>query len=88
MRKVKNNSEELEMRADYSRSDFSKLIRGKFHKQVIESSNVVILESTVAREFPNSVAVNKALKAILSKRKAAKSTSGRPLPRGCLKIDR
>ena len=76
MKKAKNFSGDSEIRAEYSSTDFGKLTRGKFHKQVVESSNVVILDSTVAREFPNSVAVNKALKAIISKRTLAKSTKG------------
>ena len=74
MKKAKNSVEDSEIRADYGRSDFTKLTRGKFHKQVVESSNVVILDSTVAKEFPNSTAVNRALKAIISKRKAVKSS--------------
>lgn len=74
MRKVNNPAENSEMRSEYSRADFSKLTRGKFHKQVVEASNVVILDSTVAKEFPNSVAVNKALKALITKRKSIKSS--------------
>ena len=73
MKKAKNSSGDSEIRAEYSRADFGKLTRGRFHKQVVESSNVVILDSTVAKEFPNSMAVNQALKAIISKRKTAKS---------------
>ncbi len=72
MKKVKSSSGDSDIRAEYSRTDFGKLTRGRFHKQVVEASNVVILDSSVAKEFPNSVAVNKALKAIMSKRKTSK----------------
>lgn len=72
MKKAKSSAEDLEMRADYDRTNFAKLTRGKFHKQVTEASNVIILESKVAKEFPNSMAVNKALKDIISKRKTIK----------------
>jgi hypothetical protein len=72
MKKGKSSAEESDIRTDYSRADFGKLTRGKFHRQVTEASNVVILDSAVAKEFPNSVAVNKALRAIISKRKAVK----------------
>ena len=68
MKKAKSSAEDPEMRTDYGRADFAKLTRGKFHKQVTEASNVIILDSKVAKEFPNSFAVNKALKAIISKR--------------------
>ena len=72
MRKCKKTSENAEMRAEYTRADLGKLTRGKFHNQVTASSNVVILDSAVAKEFPNSVAVNKALKAIISNAKLRK----------------
>ena len=71
MRKARKLSEDLEIRTEYTRANFSKLTRGKFHQQVVASSNVVILDSTVAKEFPNSIAVNKALKTLISKRKTA-----------------
>jgi len=74
MSKARNSVEDSEIRADYRRADFVKLTRGKFHKQVVEASNVIILDSTVAKEFPNSIAVNTALKAIISRRKTAKSS--------------
>lgn len=73
MRKAKKSNKDVEIRPEYARTDFGKLTRGKFHQQVAASSNVIILDSNVAKEFPNSVAVNKALKAIISKRKTAKA---------------
>ena len=72
MKKAKKSSEGSDIRPEYNRKDFGKMARGMFHKQVLESSNVVILDSTVAKEFPNSVAVNRALKGIISKRKTGK----------------
>ena len=63
MKKVKYASDEL--RAGYKRSDFGKLVRGKYYERVKASSNVVILDSEVAAVFPNSAAVNKALHALL-----------------------
>lgn len=50
------------MRPEY---DFSKAVRGKYHKAFQESSNVVVLEPDVAARFKNSRAVNEALRAIL-----------------------
>lgn len=59
MKKVKSSSDEL--RAEYKRSDFGKMERGKYYKRVIVSSNVVVLDDEVSAVFPNSAAVNKAL---------------------------
>ena len=64
MRKVKKSRPDS-MRAEYKRSDFKKLERGKFYKQVTARSNVVILEPQVAEAFPNSDIVNETLSTLL-----------------------
>ncbi len=71
MKKVKSTSEEL--RAEYKRSDFKKLERGKYYERIRASSNVVLLDPEVAAVFPNSAAVNKALHSLLE---VAESVSG------------
>ena len=62
-KKVKVN--DREMRAEYKRSDFKKLERGKFYEQVTARSNVVILQPQVAEAFPNSDIVNETLSNLL-----------------------
>jgi hypothetical protein len=69
-----------EMRAEYKRLDFKKLERGKFYQRVIVESNVVVLDSKVAKAFPNSALVNKPLNDLLEF--ARKSSRLRPRPRG------
>ena len=54
-----------ELRPEYRRSDFGKLIRGKYAARVATETNVVVLEPDVAKAFRNSVAVNKALRSLL-----------------------
>jgi hypothetical protein len=54
-----------ELRAEYKRSDFKKLERGRYYARVKASSNVVVLDPDVATAFPNSEAVNKALHSLL-----------------------
>lgn len=44
--------------------DFSKGVRGKYAKKYHQNSNVVILEPDVAARFPNSEAVNQALRSL------------------------
>ena len=60
------NPEDLqdELRPEYD-FDFSKAVRGKYYKQYLESSNVVVLEPDVSAAFQNAEAVNKALRAML-----------------------
>jgi len=66
-----------EMRAEYTRSDFKKLERGKFYEKVVASSNVVVLEPRVAKAFPNSARVNQVLSSLLE----LAQQSSRPTPR-------
>lgn len=55
-----------ELRPVYKRSDFPDgLIRGKYTKQLNESSNVIVLSPEVAKAFPNEEAVNNALLSLI-----------------------
>ncbi len=64
MKKDKSVSDDL--RAEYKRSDFGKLTRGKYYKRIISSTNVVVLDADLAAMFPNSTAVNKALHSLVN----------------------
>lgn len=54
-----------ELRPEYT-FDYSKAVRGKYYKRIMEDgANVVMLEPDVAKEFPDSAAVNDALRSLL-----------------------
>jgi hypothetical protein len=55
------NNEGAEMLDEY---DFSQGVVGKYAKQYAEGTNVVLLDPDVAKVFPDSEAVNQALRAI------------------------
>jgi len=55
-----------ELRAEYKRSDFGELVRGKYAGRVAASCNVVVLDPQVARVFPNERAVNDALRSLIA----------------------
>ena len=61
---MSNDNKSDDLRPEYA-FDFSKAERGKYHKRYLESSNVVVLDGDVAERFPNAVAVNAALRALL-----------------------
>lgn len=64
MKKVSSSKDTL--RSEYKRSDFpGGFVRGKYAERAAAVSNIVVLEPEVATAFPNSVAVNDALRAIL-----------------------
>jgi hypothetical protein len=60
MKKAKNDSDMLD---EY---DFSQGERGKYAKRYAEGSNVVVLAPELAQVFPNSKAVNAALRALVN----------------------
>jgi hypothetical protein len=49
--------------------DFTEGVRGKYHKRFEKGTNLVLLEPEVARYFPTSKAVNRALKSLISEGK-------------------
>ncbi len=59
----KNN--ENEMLDEY---DFSHAVIGKYAKQYAEGTNIVVLDADVAKVFPDSAAVNQALRQIIEQR--------------------
>lgn len=54
-----------ELRPEYKRSDFGKLVRGKYAARVAAETNVVVLDPEVAKVFPNDAAVNEALRGLM-----------------------
>ena len=54
-----------ELRPEYRRSDFGKLVRGKYAARAAMETNVVVLEPELAEAFPNAKAVNEALRGLL-----------------------
>lgn len=75
--KKANKSRGAEMRAEYKRSDFKKLERGKFYKEVMTRSNVVVLKPQVAEAFPNSAIVNETLSGLLQLAKRSSRAKSR-----------
>ncbi|MCH8306668.1 MAG: hypothetical protein E2O38_07735 [Proteobacteria bacterium] len=56
--------------------DFSKGVRGKYAKQFAEGTNMVVLDPEVAKLFPTSEAVNKALRKLIEDEKKSTDRSG------------
>jgi hypothetical protein len=56
----KRNADDI--RPEY---DFSKGVRGKHHAAYKAGTNVVLLEPDIAKAFPDSSAVNRALRLLL-----------------------
>ena len=66
-----------ETRAEY-KLDYAKAVRGKYYKRVLkEGTNIAILEPDIAKAFPNSAAVNDALRLVLQAGQAARRSATR-----------
>jgi hypothetical protein len=78
MRKAKATAKD-ELRPEYSRSDFGALVRGKYIERLRTGSNVVVIAPEVADLFPNSAAVNAALRSLeeIAKRASSRTTRSR-----------
>ena len=48
--------------------DFSKAVIGKYAKQYADGTNIVVLDPDVAKVFPDSAAVNQALRQLIEQR--------------------
>ena len=57
----------VDMRDEY---DFKGGVRGKYAKRFAEGTNLVLLEPDVAKEFPDSRAVNEGLRELIARRQA------------------
>jgi len=53
-----------ELRSEYKRSDFGKLVRGKHVARLTANSNVIVLDPELTDLFPNAAAVNAALRSL------------------------
>jgi hypothetical protein len=63
------------MRAEYD-FDYSRAVRGKYYKRLLkEGSNVVVLDRDVAKAFPDSASVNKALRSVLEGKRRRRLTT-------------
>ena len=54
------------MRAEYRREDLGPLVRGKYAARYAKSTNVVVIDPSLTRVFPNSEAVNDALRSLMT----------------------
>jgi hypothetical protein len=67
-----------DLRPEYDLSTLKGGVRGKYYKQAMAGTNLVLLEPDVARAFPDSHAVNRALRML--QEIATRSSKGKPSP--------
>jgi len=63
--KKDNDTEADTLRPEYRREDLGKGVRGKYFKQHMQGTNLVLLQPEVAKAFPTPAAVNEALRGLM-----------------------
>ena len=66
-----------EMRAEYRREDLGPLVRGKYAARYAKCTNIVVIDPKLTKVFPNSDAVNDALRNLLAVASKATGINGR-----------
>ena len=64
MKKAKAKSRRRDLLPEY---DFSRGVRGKYARRFAEGTNLVKLEPDVAKVFPDSASVNRALRRLVER---------------------
>jgi len=64
MKKAKSELNDW-LRPEYKRSDFGKIVRGKYARRIQKSTNIIVLDPQIAKVFPNDEAVNNALHGLI-----------------------
>ncbi len=59
------NDKSNELRQEYSKQELGKGVRGKYYKEYMKGTNLVLLSPEVASVFPNDKAVNDTLKKLI-----------------------
>jgi hypothetical protein len=82
MRKTSVKRRRDELRPEYNLPSLKGIVRGKYYQRAMAGTNLVLLEPDVARAFPDSDSVNRALRllrevATKSAGRARKGTNGR-----------
>ncbi len=66
-----------EMRSEYRREYLGTLTRGKYVARYAKATNVAVIDKGLSKAFPNTEAVNDALRSLLTVATAARRTTAR-----------
>ncbi len=66
-----------ELRPEYDLSRLRGGVRGKYHRRAAAGTNLVLIEPDLANLFPNSEAVNRALRVLAEAAQAATTSKSR-----------
>ena len=74
---MKNRNSDVDIRPEYDLAALGRPARGKYARRFSAGTNVVVLEPEVAKAFPDSAAVNDALRVVMRASRALKKPARR-----------
>jgi hypothetical protein len=77
MKKVSARKKRDGLRREYDLSQLKGGVRGKYYRQAITGTNLVLIEAKLAEIFPDAASVNRALRLLADTAGAAARRSGR-----------
>ena len=75
MKRVSKKASEDDLRPQYDLSRLKGRVRGKYYRQAIAGTNLVLIEPDLTKAFPDDASVNRALRIVLSAADAAKGST-------------
>lgn len=71
MKRARALKESDDLRPEYDLSQLGPMVRGKYYRQAIAGSNLIVIEPELARVFPDSESVNRALRLLVKAAEAS-----------------
>ena len=77
MKKESTSKRDDDLRPEYDLSQLKGAVRGKYYRQAVAGTNLVLVEPDLAKLFPDSEAVNRALRILAEAAQAATASKRR-----------
>ena len=71
MKKASKTKRSDDLRPEYDLSQLGPMVRGKYYQQAMAGTNLILIEPEVARVFPDSESVNRALRLLMETAEAS-----------------
>jgi uncharacterized protein len=71
MKKARATKQTDDLRPEYNLFELGPMVRGKYYRQAVSGSNLILIEPELARVFPDSESVNRALRLLVKTAEAS-----------------
>jgi len=71
MKKARAAKRNDDLRPEYDLSELGPMVRGKYYTQAVAKTNLILIEPELARVFPDSESVNRALRLLVKTAEAS-----------------